>query len=99
MTDVSRRDFLRGAAGVGIGAAILPILSACAPAAPSAPSASGGGTSASGGKVKLPAYVALPNLPPPDLPGTPDGLLAPGYNKYPTNLVKSVPTPPGKGGE
>jgi putative aldouronate transport system substrate-binding protein len=99
VSDLSRRDFLRGAAGAGIGAAILPMLSACAPAAPSAPSASGAASSASGGRVKLPTYVALPNLPPPDLPGSPDGLLAPGYNKYPTNLIKSVPTPPGKGGE
>jgi len=51
------------------------------------------------GRVKLPSYVALPNLPPADLPGTPDGLLAPGYQRYPSNLIKSVPLPPGKGGD
>jgi len=33
------------------------------------------------------------------MPGSPDGLLAPGYLRYPSNLVKSVPQPPGKGGE
>jgi putative aldouronate transport system substrate-binding protein len=49
--------------------------------------------------VRLPTYVALPNLPPPDLPGTSDGLLAPGYQNYPSNLIRSVPQPPGKGGE
>jgi putative aldouronate transport system substrate-binding protein len=107
--DVSRRAVLRMAGGVLLGAASVPLVAACAPGAPAASSASkpatagtsgavsGAGTS--GGKVKLPTYGALPNLPPADLPGTPDGLLAPGYQKYPTNLIKSVPTPPGKGGE
>ena len=42
--------------------------------------------------------MPLPNLPPADLPGSPDGLLAPGYLKYPANLITSVPQPPGKGG-
>src|SRR6185436_11796775 len=53
----------------------------------------------SGGKVKLPTFAALPNLPSADLPGTPDGLLAPGYQRYPANLIKSVSQPPGKGGD
>ena len=38
----------------------------------------------------------LANLPAAELPGTPDGLLAPGYPTYPSNLIKSVPQPPGK---
>jgi putative aldouronate transport system substrate-binding protein len=92
MTEVSRRTFLRVAAGT----AALPILAACTP---SAPSTSGGASATSGGKVALPSYAPLPNLPPPDMPGTPDGLLAPGYQKYPANLIRSVPQPPGKGGD
>src|ERR1051326_4343287 len=89
---LSRRSFLRTVTG----AAVLPLLSACVPAVPatSTPAAAAGV-----GKVKLPTYAALPNLPPPDLPGTPDGLLAPGYQKYPSNLIRSVAQPPGKGGD
>jgi len=37
--------------------------------------------------------------PPPDLPGSPDGLRSPGFRTFPRNLVKTVPSPPGKGGE
>src|SRR5215470_558753 len=102
-TDVSRRAFLRAAGGVALGAAAVPILAACGVGAPaSSPGTASGSRSAaapSGGKVKLPTYVALPNLPSPDLPGSTDGLLAPGYQKYPTNLIRSVSQPPGKGGE
>ena len=75
----------------------MPLLAACAPGAPgtSAGSPANSGSSASGGgKVKLPSFVALPNLPNADLPGSPDGLLAPGYQRYPANLLKSVPQPP-----
>src|ERR1700730_12842729 len=96
--EISRRTVLRVAGGVLLGAASMPLVAACAPSAP-ASSIAAGGTSAGGGKVKLPTYVALPNLPGADLPGTPDGLLAPGYQRYPVKLITSVPTPPGKGGE
>src|SRR5712691_3899759 len=92
--DISRRALLRAATGVVLGAVSVPLLSACAPA-PSTPAASTNGSA----KVKLPAYAALPNLPNADLPGTPDGLLAPGYQRYPGNLIRSVPQPPGKGGD
>jgi putative aldouronate transport system substrate-binding protein len=90
--ELTRRSFLCTVTG----AAVLPLLSACVPAAPaiSTPAAAAGGS-----KVKLPTYAALPNLPPPDMPGTSDGLLAPGYQKYPSNLIKSVAQPPGKGGD
>jgi putative aldouronate transport system substrate-binding protein len=93
--DGTRRSFLRVAGGVLLGAASMPALAACSVGAParSTPSSSGSG------KVGLPTYVALPNLPPPDLPGTVDGLVAPGYQNYPSNLIRSVPQPPGKGGE
>jgi putative aldouronate transport system substrate-binding protein len=91
---------LRVGGGVLLGAASAPLLAACSVAAPGSAPASSGATPASGsGKVALPTYAALPNLPPPDLPGTADGLLAPGYQKYPANLIHSVPQPPGKGGD
>jgi putative aldouronate transport system substrate-binding protein len=96
-SDVSRRGFLRVAGGIALGAVSVPLLQACAPSAPSAPTTKS--TGASSGRVKLPTYVALPNLPVPDMPGTPDGLLAPGYVRYPSNLIQSVVQPPGKGGE
>jgi len=100
--DMSRRTLLRVAGGVLLGAASMPLAAACAPNLPATSagsSATSGASAGAGGKVKLPSYAALPNLPSPDLPGTPDGLLAPGYLHYPTNLIKSVPQPPGKGGE
>ncbi len=99
--DVTRRSFLRVAGGVLLGAASMPVLAACSVGVPasSTPSSSGGAPANNSGRVALPTYAALPNLPPPDLPGTPDGLLAPGYQKYPGNLIKSVPQPPGKGGD
>jgi putative aldouronate transport system substrate-binding protein len=96
-TDLSRRAFLRTASGVLLGAASVPVLAACTSVAPSSPSSSAGATPAA--RVTLPTYVALAGLPPADLPGTPDGLLAPGYLTYPANLVKTVSQPPGKGGE
>jgi putative aldouronate transport system substrate-binding protein len=46
--------------------------------------------------VQLPTYVAFQG-PPPDLPGSPDGLVPPGYLDYPLNPVKSVPQPVGNG--
>jgi len=96
-TDASRRAFLRIAGGVVLGAASLPLLEACAPGAPGAPTRSS--STSNSGRVTLPTHTDLPNLPSADLPGTPDGLLAPGYQRYPSNPIRSVPQPPGKGGE
>src|SRR5262245_31451865 len=96
-TDASRRAFLRMAGGIVLGAASLPLLEACVSGTPGAPNKSS--TSSSGGKVTLPTHADLPNLPAADLPGTPDGLLAPGYQRYPSNPIRSVAQPPGKGGE
>jgi putative aldouronate transport system substrate-binding protein len=56
------------------------------------PAASGAGQS-----LQVPVSVPVQG-PPPDLPGGPDGILPPMYLKLPTNLVKSVSQPPGKGG-
>jgi putative aldouronate transport system substrate-binding protein len=94
MAQISRRRLLYVSAGV----AGLQLLAACSPAAPSAPTAS-----SAGGKaliiIKLPTSVPIANLPKPDLPGTPDGLVVPGYLRYPSSLLKSVAQPPGKGGD
>jgi putative aldouronate transport system substrate-binding protein len=87
----TRREFLL----ICGGAVGLQVISACAPAAPSSGRTS---TVSNASKVTLPTYTPAPNLPKPDLPGTPDGLVEDAYLHYPTNLVKSVPTPPGKGG-
>src|SRR5207244_1603675 len=94
MARISRRGFLHGSANLAWGVVGLQLLSACTPAAPSAPTTSSAST---GGRVKLPTSVPMANLPKPDLPGTPDGLVVPGYLRYPSSLVKSVPQPPGKG--
>ena len=95
--DISRRALLRAASGVVLGAASVPLFAVCGTAAPAGSAAKSGASASGGGKVSLPTYVALPNLPNADLPGTPDGLLAPGYQRYPANLIKSVPQPPGRG--
>src|SRR5258708_1862307 len=97
--DISRRTLLRVAGGVVLGAATVPLALACSPSSSPGSAAKSGRSGTSGSKVKLPSSVALPDLPKADLPGTPDGLLAPGYQRYPSNLIKSVPQPPGKGGE
>src|SRR5690348_12466542 len=49
---------------------------------------------------KLPAYVPIQNpVAPPDLPGSTDGLVNPGYTSYPKQLFQAVKTPPGSGGD
>jgi putative aldouronate transport system substrate-binding protein len=86
----SRRTFLKLASIAGLAASACQTLhiAPAAPAAPSAPGASG---------LTLPAYVPVQG-PSPDLPGTAAGA-RPAYFKFPTNLVTSVPQPPGKGGD
>ncbi|MBO0880555.1 MAG: hypothetical protein J2P17_09460, partial [Mycobacterium sp.] len=89
LTRLSRRSFVR------LSAASLALFSvtleACGrPGPSSAPATNGGGT------LTLPTYVP-PQAPPPDLPGTAEGLPA-GYLTYPNQLIKSVSAPPGKGG-
>jgi putative aldouronate transport system substrate-binding protein len=95
---LSRRGLLRATAGLVVATAGVQLLAACAPAAPSGGGSASGATSA-GSKVTLPSYVPLANLPNADLPGSPDGLIEPGYLRYPVSLIKSVPQPPGKGGQ
>jgi putative aldouronate transport system substrate-binding protein len=98
----SRRGFLK----LGVSAIGLQLAAACAlPGAPNqSPGANstttkGATTPTAGGRLQLPTYSPMTNLPKPDLAGTPDGLVMPGYLRYPSSLVKSVPQPPGRGGE
>jgi putative aldouronate transport system substrate-binding protein len=55
-----------------------------------------GGASPSGGSVQLPTYVPFQG-PPPDLSGSPDGIVPPGYLSYPRNPTRSVQKPVGSG--
>lgn len=88
-----RRGFLRflsaspfvASGGLGL------LAQACSPSAPAA-----GGAASTTAKVVLPTYAAFQG-PAPDLPGSDDGLLPPGYLKYPLSPVKSVQQPVGKG--
>ncbi|MBV9174977.1 MAG: hypothetical protein JOZ81_33370 [Chloroflexi bacterium] len=104
---VSRRTFLRTASAA---AAVLPLLSACTtsvPAAPTAaPTAAATAVRASGtAQPKSVALGALPTFtpvqgPPPQLPGTPDGLVSPAWTSYPkASLFQSVKPTPGRGGD
>jgi putative aldouronate transport system substrate-binding protein len=91
----SRREFLQVAAGSALVA--TGVLSACnvLPAAQSGGSSSG--SVASGGALKLPTYVPFQG-PTPDFPAGSDGL-PPAYKSFPKQLVTSVSSAPGKGGE
>ncbi|HET6320388.1 MAG TPA: extracellular solute-binding protein, partial [Chloroflexota bacterium] len=111
-SSMSRRKFIewasRGAAAGAIGVPLL-LQAACtsaapAPTAPAAakPTAGGGATGATSGTggpnlggVKLPTYVPFTGLKP-DLAGNEKGL-DPAFFKFPADLVKSVPQPPGDG--
>jgi putative aldouronate transport system substrate-binding protein len=90
---LDRRTFVTRTGLLAIGALGASLLEACAPAAPSA-----GATprpAAGGAALKLPTYVPFDG-PKPDLAGNPQGL-DPAFFKFPADLVKSVPTPPGDG--
>src|SRR5689334_12178522 len=96
---MDRRHFLL--AGGGLATLALPLLAACgAPAqvgsqATAAPAA---GQPKPAASAKLPTYVPLQG-PSPDLPGSPDGLVSPGWTAYPKQLFQAVKTPPGSGGD
>jgi putative aldouronate transport system substrate-binding protein len=62
-----------------------------APAATAKPASSGGTLS------KLPTF-AQPPMPTPELAGSGDGLVDPGYLNYPKQLIQAVKQPPGTGG-
>jgi putative aldouronate transport system substrate-binding protein len=90
-----RRTFVIRTGLLAVGAAGASLLQACSPAAPSAPAAGGGAAAGGTSGVKLPTYVPFEG-PKPDLAGNPQGL-DPAYFKFPADLVKSVPQPPGDG--
>jgi putative aldouronate transport system substrate-binding protein len=95
-----RRGFLRlVSAGAVAGSGSLGVLAqACSPPAP-VTQAGATATSSSGTRpVSLPTYVAF-HGPSPDLPGSPDGLVPPGYLTYPLNPAKSVQKSVGAGEE
>jgi putative aldouronate transport system substrate-binding protein len=92
---LSRRTFVVRTGLLALGTVGASLLEACAPAAPSAPAAGGAGAASGGGAVKLPTYVPFEG-PKPDLPGNAQGL-DPAYFKFPADLVKTVPNPPGDG--
>lgn len=96
----SRRDFLRLACGSALVTSTLPaLLSGCSFIAPTrSPGASTGQSPpAAGDALKLPSYVPFQG-PRPDAPASADGV-PPAYTTFPRELVRSVSTPPGKGGE
>jgi putative aldouronate transport system substrate-binding protein len=88
--------FLLGASGIFLGAACL---SAPAVGGSSAGTAASNSTGAASSRVVLPRRMPLASLPQPDLPPSADEIVSPGYLKYPAKLFKSVPEPPGKGGD
>jgi putative aldouronate transport system substrate-binding protein len=103
---LDRRTFLRrGGAAAVVGAASLDaLLAACT----SVPSTAGPSTAATAAPkttsaaarsvgLQLPAFVGFQG-PPPDQPGSADGV-QPVYVNYPKTPVRSVTSPPGKGGE
>ena len=101
---VARRVFLRQTGAiVAVG---VPLLAACgSPAA--APSPTSGAATAPGqatqpkpaaAGAKLPSFIPNPSQKP-DLPGSADGLVSPGWTSYPKQLFQAVPEPPGTGGE
>jgi putative aldouronate transport system substrate-binding protein len=106
---MSRRTFIALASrGLAVGAVGVPLLlEACTPAAPPpAPTAAPAkpaagatgaptGAGATLGGVRLPTFVPFQG-PKPDLAGNAQGL-DPAYYKFPSELIKSVPQPPGDG--
>jgi putative aldouronate transport system substrate-binding protein len=93
---LNRRTFVTRTGLFAVGALGASLLQACAPGAPGSPAAGGTTKPAAGaGAAKPPTYVPFEG-PKPDLPGNPQGL-DPAYFKFPADLVKSVPTPPGDG--
>ncbi|HEV7665003.1 MAG TPA: hypothetical protein VGQ62_15845 [Chloroflexota bacterium] len=90
-----RRAFVIRSGLLAAGAVGASLLQACAPAAPSTSAPPPAGGVASGGVLKLPTYVPFEG-PKPDLAGNAQGL-DPAFFKFPTDLARTVTTPPGDG--
>ena len=110
-----RRAFIRWTAtGLSLGAisSTLP-LAACTPAPPTSATASAGArtptpgsnavvtgasTATAPGGARLPTYMAFQSGPKADLPANANGL-DPAYFKFPSELARSFPAPPGDGSD
>src|SRR5579859_5793 len=94
---ISRRGFLRLTAGTGV----LLGLAACTaiPSSPSATTAPATTGSSAAKPLTLPTYQPPANMPAPDLPGSADGVVAPGWVNWPKTNFKSVKQAPGDGSE
>ncbi|MCA1645260.1 MAG: extracellular solute-binding protein [Chloroflexi bacterium] len=97
---LSRRRFLRLAAGLAGGALSVSLAAACAPAAPAVgPSrpAAGATATSSGANALFPTYLPASTGPKPDSPASGPGY-DDGFDKFPTSPVKAMPgDPPGLG--
>src|SRR5262252_501076 len=103
---MDRRTFLRASATTGV-AALLAACAAPTPtagpttvpaAAPTTAPATGAAKPASTA-AKLPTYQPPANAPKPDFPGSPDGIVEPGYVNWPSTTFQSVKQPPGDGSD
>jgi putative aldouronate transport system substrate-binding protein len=94
---ISRRGFLRLSAGTGV----LLGLAACTaiPSSQSGTSAPATTKSSAAKPLTLPTYQPPANMPTPDLPGSADGVVAPGWVNWPKTNFKSVKQAPGDGSE
>lgn len=90
---MDRRAFVLRTGLLAAGAVGASLLNACAPGAPSSSTAAS--SAGSGSTFKLPTYMPFQG-PKPDLPGNEQGL-DPAFFKFPTDLAKTVNTPPGDG--
>jgi putative aldouronate transport system substrate-binding protein len=98
----SRRAFVRRAAGVVIASSLgTSLLAACSassnpPSSGQRPAGATPGSAATSSKLQLPSYVPIQG-PAPDVAGT--DVIPAGYARFPRTLIKTVTTPPGKGGD
>jgi putative aldouronate transport system substrate-binding protein len=102
-SSLSRRGFLRVIVGTGSLAGASALLAACglnvtSPAATSAP-ANVAANSSGGKPVQLPTFQPPAGTLTPDFPGSPDGVVEPGFVNWPTTTFQSVKQPAGDGSE
>ena len=96
---LSRRGFLLFATGTG--ALATALLSACTPSpiAPTVTSAPATTKPSRSKGVTLPAFQSPVGAPQPDLAGSADGVIMPGFVNWPKTTYQSVKQPPGDGSE
>lgn len=98
---LSRRAVLRLSVHLGAMAGVSALMAACS-ASPASPTqtapATGTARPASQQPVALPTYQK-PASAPPDLPGSADGVVEPGYVNWPKSTAQSVKQAPGDGSE